>query len=265
MSYTSDSRIFEKWVNERKDAKKILAEGDSWFSYPRRFFVFGKPSNIIDHLEDKDDLLIYSTASPGDELMSMVSGEQKFSMIKRLAHNDFDFLLFSGGGNDIVGRYDFDFFIKKNSKAKSWEDYLIKKRLEIKLLQIKTTYELLCELVKQYSKNKSIKIITHTYDFAIPMKTGYLLFDLIPVGESWLYPFFMDKGIKNKKIQNQIVKYLLTQFKLCLEKVQSKHKILKVVNTQGLLKKDDWRNEIHPNPEGFGKIAKKIYDEGINI
>jgi hypothetical protein len=62
---------------------KILAVGDSWFAYPRKFFLFG------------------------DEIVDMASGNQKFSLLKALNHIPFNILLLSWGGNNIVGRYDF--------------------------------------------------------------------------------------------------------------------------------------------------------------
>ena len=38
-----------------KKGIKILAEGDSWFKYPRQFFLVGGDSNIIDWLGNEKD------------------------------------------------------------------------------------------------------------------------------------------------------------------------------------------------------------------
>ena len=131
----------------------------------------------------------------------MLSGDQKFLLIKRLAHNEFDDLLFSGGGNDIVGRFDFDFFIKKNTGNLSWQECFHHERVALKISQIKASYEMLCELTKDYSKNNRIKIITHTYDYIQPKNEGFELFDLIPLGKAWIYPFLMNKKMKTLVIK----------------------------------------------------------------
>lgn len=264
MPCTTDSRVYDDMVRQNPDSKKILAEGDSWFAYPRRYFLFGKDANIIDHLGDKDDLVVYNTSSNGDEAVSMLSGEQKFSLIKRLSHNEFDYLLFSGGGNDIVGRFDFDFFIKNNTGGLTWQECIHKERVKLKISQIKASYEMLCELTKDYSKNDQIKIITHTYDDIQPRDEGFELFDLIPLGKAWIYPFLMKKEIENPDDQRNIVNHLLDKFRSAIFDVAQKYEYFTVVDTQGTVNVDEWRNEIHPTPSGFRKIAEKIYEQGIS-
>ena len=112
MPYTTDTRDFDYLVTNARNPKRILAEGDSWFAYPRRFFAFGDASNVVQVLGKKKTYVILTTASNGDEAVIMMSGDQKFSLMKKLKHIEFDVILFSGGGNDIVGKYDFDFFLK---------------------------------------------------------------------------------------------------------------------------------------------------------
>ena len=260
MPQTSDSRDFSKLVEGAGDDRKlVLAEGDSWFAYPRKFFLFGADANVIDHLADYQELIIYNSSSNGDEALSMLSGEQKFSLIKRLMHNEFDYLLFSGGGNDIVGKFDFDFFIQPMKPGKNWESCVRKDRVKIRISQIEGSYRTLCELVKDHSANKQIKVFTHTYDKLVPKKEGFKLFDLIPLGKSWLYPYLYNKGIKKKADQVAIVDYILKQFSAALTRVEKKYSFFHVVDTYGTVGQKQWRNEIHPNSKGFGKIAKKIY------
>ena len=107
---TSDTSDFQELVDENPGDTKILAEGDSWFAYPRRFLIFVKDANIIDHLAEKPNLIILNSSKNGDEAAEMVSGDQKRAYLKRISKMDFNLVLFSGGGNDIVGRYDFDFY-----------------------------------------------------------------------------------------------------------------------------------------------------------
>lgn len=264
MPSTSDSQIFEELVVNNPAAKKILAEGDSWLAYPRKYVVVGSAANIVDQLGKRNNLVIYTTASNGDEAVAMLSGDQKFSLLKRLKYIEFDYLLFSGGGNDIVGRYDFGFLLNSRKDGGTWQDCINEERLAIKIQQLKGTYELLCQLVPEFSKNKNIKIVTHTYDHVIPSKEGFHLFDIIPLGKSWMYPFLKDKNIVDGDSQRQIVNYIMGKFRDMLLEVQNKYgSILTVVDTQGTVAENEWRNEIHPTSAGFKKVADKIYDEGL--
>jgi hypothetical protein len=255
MPYTTDSRAFDKLCRDNPSAVTVLAEGDSWFAFPRRYILFGDASNVVQVLSKKNDYNIYSTASNGDEVLSMLSGEQKFSLMKRLSNTHFDVLMFSGGGNDIVGRYDFDYLLKDG-----FVDY---KRLSAKLAQIKFLYIELVERVLEYSKNPNIKIVTHMYDFPVPSDEGFELFDLIPLTDSWMKPFMVKKGIVDPEKQRSTIKEILSAFAMTLTSMESLYPgIFHVANTQGTLNEDEWRDEIHPTPEGFGKITK-IIDETI--
>lgn len=258
MPATTDSRVFEELTERYPNAKRILAEGDSWFAYPRRYLLFGAAANVIDHLAKRPDLMIYNTASNGDEAVTMLSGEQKLQLIKRINHHHFDHLLFSGGGNDIVGRYDLGFFLRPHRAGMHWQDCIIERRLAMKLEHLKISYQILCELAQEHSQNTDIKIITHTYDLAPPSETGFELFDLIPLGSSWMQPYLLAKNIQSREDQAAIVGYLLGAFRQMLLNLGETERRLTVVDTQGLLQPEEWLNEIHPTSEGFGKIANAI-------
>ncbi|MET0086418.1 MAG: SGNH/GDSL hydrolase family protein [Sedimenticola sp.] len=261
MPYTTDSRDFDHLVSTARRPVRILAEGDSWFAYPRRFFAFGEASNIVQVLGKKKRYVIYTTASSGDEAVTMMSGDQKFAFTKRLKHTEFDVILFSGGGNDIVGKFDFDFFLRERSSAQAATGCIDMERLENKLSQIRSVYIELLERVEQYSKNPAVKVVTHAYDYVVPEDKGFELFDLFPIGESWLYPFLKNKGFDDGDEQREVVRFMLGRFRdeiLALEADYPDR--LFVANTQGLLEDKHWRNEIHPTPAGFRIISKAIDD-----
>lgn len=265
MPVTSDSRRYRDLVDERPDGIRILAEGDSWFAYPRKFILLGSDANVIDHLGGNPDLLIYNTSNNGDEASEMISGEQKFSLIKRLTYNEFDFMLFSGGGNDLVGRYDFDFVLRERSdESMGWRECINDERLTLKLKQLECTYRILCQLVEEHSTNPNIKIVTHTYDVAPPRQTGFELFDLFPLGKSWMHPYLEKYNIRNPDDQKAVVAHMLSGFRDMLRHVAVDHPILQVVDTHGTVADDQWRNEIHPTSQGFGLIADKIYADALS-
>ncbi|MDW5415723.1 SGNH/GDSL hydrolase family protein [Iodobacter sp. CM08] len=259
MPFTKDSREFDALVQANPKAIKILAEGDSWLAYPRQFFLFGKNSNIVDCLGDKPDIVAYSSSENGDEAVAMLCGEQKLALMKRIKHTDFDVILFSGGGNDLVGRYDFGFFLQKMT-GNDWQSCIRHERLNKKLNQISLSYEELIERALEFSSNKKIKIISHSYDYAIPSKTGFELFDIFPMSESWMFPYLSQLDINQHEDQKSIAKYMLVKFQEMLLALEAKYpQNFYVVQTQGTLKENQWRNEIHPTPEGFKVISEMIY------
>lgn len=262
MPFTKDSREFDSLVNINPNAIKILAEGDSWLAYPRKYFLFGKNSNIVHCLSEKNDLTIYNSSESGDEAVAMMSGDQKLSLMKRIKHTNYDVILFSGGGNDLVGRYDFGFFLNKKSIGGDWKSCIDENRLDKKLNQISSCYEELIERTLEYSMDKNTKIVTHTYDLALPSKEGFELFDIFPMSESWMYPYLKNLDINDYEDQKNIIHYMLKKFQETLLNLQNIYpKNLFVVETQGTLNENQWRNEIHPTPEGFELISNKIYDK----
>ncbi len=259
MASTTNYYAYKYLVSRYPEAKKILAEGDSWFAYPRRFIAVGSESNVIDHLGKYNKYVIYKTASCGDEALAMMSGKQKLSLMKRISQTDFDFILFSGGGNDVVGRYDFDYFIDEKRQGMCAHDCISRARLDRKLALIAAAYEELVDRVAVFSKNKSIKIITHTYDIAPPSEKGFQLFDIFPLGEAWMHPILVSRKITDSEDQRSIVREVMTQFRQTLLAIQQKYPDqLCVVDTQGLLSANQWRNELHPTPDGFKLVSSKI-------
>lgn len=259
MPYTSDSHEYERLVQDFPHAVRILAEGDSWFAYPRRFLLFGAASNVVDHLGKSSRYVIYTTASNGDEAVAMMSGEQKHAMMKRIRAHHYDFILFSGGGNDIVGRFDFDHFVDRKTPGMPVLDCINRRRLNRKLEQIAAVHEELIERVAQFSGNPATRVVTHTYDYALPSPKGFELFDVFPLGESWMHPILMERNITDPQEQRLLVREMLHALKARLMQIQAAYpERFVVVDTQGLLHDGQWRNEIHPTPAGFRLVARKI-------
>lgn len=247
---------------------RILAEGDSWFDYPRSFEPFGKDMNIIDHLDDDDRFKITNISSNGDEAIDMLSGDSKFKLLKRISQKKYHILLFSGGGNDIVGKFDFPFFIKPFSNVSeeddSYKELIHLDRFHRRIQQIKHAYMDMIELSTEEDDN--IKIVTHTYDVAVPSKKGAAIWKIFKT-KSWMYPYFKDKNypIDNSMIPSKIVEYMLSKFRTELVSLSDQYRNLFVVDTHGTLTENDWLNEMHPSAEGFEKITGKIISQGIEV
>jgi hypothetical protein len=132
----------------------ILAEGDSWFAYPAKSLV-GKPPHQIYRISDwaRGKANFYSMSSNGDEAVDMVSGKQKHQLIDHLRWHEkaknrkpLDLLLFSGGGNDIVGSNDFERFIRPFQSGFTPRECLRIRRLGRKIKQIGLAYQELLDI-----------------------------------------------------------------------------------------------------------------------
>lgn len=245
----------------------ILAEGDSWFSYPRKYLLTGPDINLLHHLRrkisgnDSANLLIRS--SNGDEAVAMLSGKQKFSLAKVLEQNanHIDLILFSGGGNDLVGRYDMDRLLKPYKAGYSAQDCVRQQALDRKLKQVELAYTELLDIRNTYAP--SAVVITHTYDYVQPSEKGAELLKFYKTGP-WILPFLEEKNIPSElhaEISDELLGQLKTRLQKLATKTVAKNKFL-VIDTQGILRRGhgtDWLNEIHPTASGFKRLFNPIY------
>lgn len=244
---------------------RILAEGDSWFKYPKSFFAFGESSNIIDCLGEREDLYIESDSENGRELLEIFSGAHKNNLLGNIykaaeSGNNYDLLLVSGGGNDIVGEFDFDWMIRENQKGKVAGDFIRQENLERKVNRLGECYAELIERVLE--QDSQVRIVGHQYDYARPIPKGFWLFDWLPLTGSWMYPYLMRKHISDHQLQLEIVRELFDSFSKMMDRLEKEYASnFSVVKTLGTLKEDQWRNEIHPTPEGFRILSSKFEQE----
>lgn len=264
---------FKYLARTLRDRVNLVAEGDSWFAYPPKGLIAGPATNVIDYVQrwaaPKANLL--RLASNGDEATAMLSGKQRHLMTELLdyctgIHRPVDAILFSAGGNDVVGRWDVARFLRPYQAGRSaaWHlrDDEAVSPLDVKVAQIELVYVELCHLCAEYSP--STKVVTHTYDEIHPSDVGFKLFGSIPIGKSWLRHYMeKKKGIHDRPLQKEIADLLLGRLHASLIALESDPRTagrLRVVDTHGILPDPHWwQNEIHPTAKGFEKIAKPIY------
>lgn len=238
--------------------KKIIAEGDSWFDYPR---ILGTGGGVISHLETLADVRITNLAKAGDESRFMLSLPQRKQLEAKL--KTADILLFSGGGNDIAGDQ-FCVWINDN-KSDQWQDAVDWDRFHCALDLIMAMYDDLALIRDEV--NPACLIVTHGYDFPPAKVLGHGInvfgfisraFGLASFGP-WLQPSLDYCGWTGAGVQEAIVREVLTEFGRRLKNWDADNHLH--VPTQGLLSPEDWGNEIHPNRSGFEKIASKFASE----
>ena len=227
-------------------ALKIIADGDSWASYPRFLLTGG---GLIDHLEAVMGVPITNYAHPGDTSLETL-GLEKSRRLEAILPGA-DILIFSSGGDDIAGDQ-FCVWLNQNTdgdiaKAVNWW------RLRAALDLIVADLEDLTDIRDRLATN--CLLVTHSYDFPTHDMMGVGVLHLLG---PWLKPGLDYCGWTNADDQVQIVKSVMKEFQNRTAAFAAQNRKHLHVNTQGTLSPADWQNEIHPNDAGWTKIAQAI-------
>ena len=193
-----------KSIQDRSCAGRpiIVAEGDSWFQFPGRWFVrllglrwihIDAVKDILDHLIAGKRYCVHSLAAGGDWLIKMLRANDYVEPLSRIEP---DVFLISGGGNDLLGDGRVANMTLHKRRVEGLTDRhreLLAKRLEAvrgravvfdeerfrKGLEFvaKEFISFLNLFLIQYSiffsnlansKLSSMAVVTHGYDFALP-------------------------------------------------------------------------------------------------
>jgi hypothetical protein len=243
---------------DHRPALRIIAEGDSWFDYPLEGRPF-RSGDVIQRLRDLIPFPILNLALRGDESRYMLGAEER-PLLRRMLEDpgrDFNVILFSGGGNDIVG-HSFRLWLRDRDTAggdpmRALNDAAFGSILNV----VRVAYEDLLDLrdgVVARTANRSITVFVHEYDWAIPDGTGVCGFG------PWLKTSLIDRGWSDPDEARVVVKEALTRFAIMLQDISRQYDDVIVVRTQGTLSDNEWHNELHPNRQGFPKIAACFRD-----
>ena len=242
----------------------IVAEGDSWFAYPLR-------KDIIDYLIRKG-YAIDKYAKAGDTLENMVYGteikrrgnkvwnEGAISLQKTLnsirKHKP-KIVLFSAGGNDIVGSEILGYL---NHNVSNPDDLLNKDIFQARLKEMKTAIEFFIKSVR--TTHVDCNILMDGYDYAKVNGKGYN-FIFRNIRGPWLLPSFGMKGITQKEDHEEIIKYLVDEFNEMLIDLAAQYERFHHIDLRGKFPNDSqWDNEIHLKNSGYREIAN-IYHQKI--
>jgi hypothetical protein len=262
---TIDRRLRPE-TNPQRFARRVLAEGDSWFT------VGGEPPwNLLHSIDYPDDNIVVSLAKPGDTLRSMADICNNPELTRALSTR-FGFkwhaILLSGGGNDLI-EYASQLIIPATQRAAARPadaaDYYFPERVDEVMRYIERGYRMIAALRDApESANRATPIITHTYDWATPTDAAAKL-AFLTVGP-WLSKAFRKGGIP---VADWIAAsdYLLGRLRRVLLDLGRSIARFHVVDTAGTLVRaelgatgnsNDWLNEIHPNRSGYDKLALRV-------
>jgi lysophospholipase L1-like esterase len=244
------------------NAGVLIAEGDSWFDYPL--------TDVLRSLEDDYGFDVESVAHKGDRVEDMAFSkgqlEQFTRRLEKLLRNQQvpKAILLSGGGNDIAGN---EFGVLLNHAASPIAGLnadivagVIDQRIRTSYTTIIAAITKICQAYLQ----RTIPILTHGYDYAVPDGRGFLGgFSFLP--GPWLEPGFREKGFSDQTENAAIVRKLMDRFNQMLKAASSTSGFthVKYIDLRGTLSdsadyKTYWSNELHPTKRGFRMVAAKF-------
>lgn len=234
---------------------QVLAEGDSWFDYPVPFFGGG----VIPRLESRLGVPILNLAKAGDEVRYMMGVAERKLMAQQLrsgcpAGGNWDVLLFSGGGNDIVDN-PMALWIRDHDPAGTPAQQINRPRFDAALSMVRAGYEDL--IAMRDSLSPGTHLVFHAYDYAIPDGRG-----ICHLGP-WLKPTFDLRGFPSQSAAFEVVKVMLTEFASMLRALAAAQPGVTVIDAQGTLApvRESWHNELHPSRKGFEAFATRFHTE----
>ena len=245
------SSSLTKWANDwcreirrgqyrekiRKGYKKIkiVSEGDSWFQYPCTL------RDIIDKI--KGNYAVLSLGAAGDTMSKML---EKSEYMDHLEKEKAHVLLFSGGGNDVLGNGRVELLLHEYHPERKPEDYPNQNFDEV-IEYLKREYLSLINQVSGISHR--VDIFIHGYDYVLPNNGKYL-------GKP-----MADIGIVDLELQKAIVRVLIDRFNLILKNLSVEKEIVHHIDCRGAVPENKWYDEIHPNSHGFRPVARRFKDE----
>lgn len=224
----------------------IVAEGDSWFNLPDLTLPIKVPPTLVDVLALTHP--INNIAHWGDTLAEIVGAAEYTSYLRT---GKVKYLLFSAGGDDVLGGGDFARFLRQRRSGdkdpKNAPRY-IKPVFGHRLNDVMFLYETFVENVRRLSAKTTV--IIHGYDFCLPVPRG-----------PWLGAALAVRGfraIDHAALCRAIVHVMLQRFNDRLSQLAAgsggRVRYVSLLNTV----KTDWWDELHPNRKAARRLATKF-------
>jgi hypothetical protein len=266
MTIVKDINEFTDELQEGFYSKKILIEGDSWISHP---FVQDLATQIDGF--DSQDYLTLNIGEPGDKANSIFKSHgQQMKRLKRLLNTSqwgdtFDLIFISAAGNDLVGRDIIDNGFVKNKRdfPYLYGRELLTPNYYREISDVAKGYERFLNLRNTSALNEETPIITHTYSYLQPREVGTHIGPM-EFGNGWVKKHFKHQGVADPDEQYDIISGMLDALYRRLAMIESSYANFLVVDTRKVLLKNGvpnlawWYDEIHPNSQGFKRVAKYI-------
>jgi hypothetical protein len=233
----------------------IISEGDSWFSFPLR-------RNIVDNLEIMGDaagggFALFRLEAPGAEMRTIFGGRQRSFLRKTLGLYPVEAVLFSGGGNDVLGADFFPLLLDAVPIGAGALDWIHEERAERRLEEIRLAYLDLIDL--RDDSRPACTLVVHGYDYAIPGDRGVTIttpFGKLTLSGPWMWKAFEAKDVPPAH-RPEIARWFIDRFNELLATLANAHPGFLYLDLRGTLAANEWGDEIHPSAAGFRKLTER--------
>lgn len=231
----------------------VLAEGDSWFSHPVEW-------NILFHLSAMGGYAIRRISSSGDELRDMVreAPDHEPEFIRQLRRPvPWELLLFSGGGNDLLGDPLPDLVRHRSEVSRGWRGLIRDAAVDAAVEAIRRAW--LRVIFRTAQIRPGLPILVHGYDYPFPDNRAATLFwGRVTAAGPWLFPILHgEKAITDPDERYKICAELVDRYNHMLRDLAAEHPTFHHLNLRGTLPAaHQWDDEIHPKSDGFKQMAQ---------
>ncbi len=249
-AHESRSRGTSSAKADRKAGRQlpIIAEGDSWFDLPEGIY----PQTMIDILHEGGNYSFLNLARWGDTLDGILDAGEFWRYFKIPASPVADTLVFSAGGNDMIGGGRLQEFLKQydheHSSASHAAWYILPSFLK-NLDDVRAKYESVIQTMIE--KNENAVVVGHGYDYVVPQPEG-----------PWVGGPMMQCGLDpvyKAPLCRAIVKIMVDEWNTRLRSLQAKYSNHFVyVDVRNTMKENEWYDELHARQSGAKKLATKL-------
>ncbi len=234
-------------VAARRSSIRICADGDSWINilWPLSGLAGYEPT-FFDILEGL--YTTHSVAYPGDTFEQMLAERDYRQLVKSAS---FDFFIFSGGGNDVLGGGALVELLRPRSAGTPGvpRSFLRNDILDRTVQRLENGYNTIAREVAILSNPKQTQMLVHGYDVPTPRKNGV-----------WLGDPFERRGydlVGDKAVIKSILTYLVDVLYDMLGRVERAQDNVTVVNLRNVVG-TRWNDELHPKKPASQDLAKKF-------
>jgi hypothetical protein len=266
MPSSKEIKAFNDGIAEHPNRPRVICFGDSWFNYP------GALIDLHQQLKRQyRKAFFYNESVIGRESSDIKNLRPRLKNL--LQDYQFDVMLLSMGGNDVVGS-ELREFVKlpdepQNFGTRHWGRLpaLVSKHVhlasfESALRYIASDYQQLIDLRNLVAPD--CEIVIHNYDYPWPNGKPYKLLGKKFAGP-WIQPFMLEAGIKAFADQRLVCTWLIDQFTVVQKELASTNTGIRCVDSRNMvIAAKDWDNEIHPKRAGFSRIAQQAWVPVLN-
>lgn len=228
---------------------RVCADGDSWIN------ILWPWSTLFDHEKTffdviEDNVSSYYTRSvgyPGDTLADMLSARD---YRQPLDSRIFDYFIFSGGGNDVLGGNALVALLRDRQSlggSPDPRDCIDPDALASAVATLASGYDVIARDVKDVDSD--VTMLVHGYDYPAPR-----------AGEPWLAVPFTAKGYDltaDRDLISAILMHLVDAFYDMLKGVAARHSHVQVVDLRNVVD-GRWNDELHPQKAASVDLATKF-------